>query len=993
MMVMMNSVAERGLLSVEQLNLLGDSTGDYYLCYDYGTGLVTFSNNVLGRFDVFAGGEARCSLDEWHEMIDPIDRPRHKGMMEELLSNPGQTYNLNYRVRDRQGRRVWVSSRGRSYAGSAGGAAYLVGRISTQFDMAGGSALTRNFSRDELKEELERICEGERRGCLVLAGVDDLRVINTKSGWKFGDAVIQSLVRGMTRLMPGADKVYRIDGDEFAAIMPEADEAEAARAFGELQEYLRGQCTVSGGCVLLERYSAPDADTLVQYAETALEAAKLAGKNRLNLFSPEDYEKKLRGAELREEMRAAIGAGFKGFDIAYQAQVRSESYELFGAEALLRFDSPRYGPVSTAEFVPVLEQSELIYPVGLWVLDKALEQCLKWRRELPDFHMSINMSYTQLASANIEEDVLRLVRSSGVPGSALTVELTESMQLLNYPHLNDIIRAWKREGIEISVDDFGTGYSNLSRLHEMDIDEIKIDRCFVSGIERSAYNYRLLSNMVELADSCQMRICCEGVETVEELSALETLHPTVYQGFLFARPERGDAFGAHMREWNALIERGGIASLREDALAQTDAGSSDVMCANAILDAADDIYYLSDPDTYEMYYLNRAGRKLFNARDVQGRKCYKVLHGRDAPCEFCTNSRIRRNSFYIWEHQNSYCDRRFLLRDKLVLYNGKQVHLEVATDITRRERLSQATSERLNFASKVVGELQALCAQCDFDSAARQALDAAGAYYQADRAYLFERDAHDPAVWHNAFERCADGVPSRRADFRQLSSDALELWIKQFSQNRSVMLFNLDALKQLSPLDWQSIIARGVFSLIATPILDGERIAGFVCVENPRYSLSDDSQLRVLASFLITRMRQNISEDRYRELLRDGGPDVRGALDMGFWSMHVSARGARPIMTCDSVLRRMLDMEGAPEDADCFDALRSRVRADELARFDAAIMQMERLSEVVTLHIRWRHPARGEVTLCLAGVRFGEAEGSAWLRGYCRALPRETGET
>lgn len=132
--------------------------------------------------------------------------------------------------------------------------------------------------------------------------------------------------------------------------------------------------------------------------------------------------------------------------------------------------------------IPVLEQSGLICSTGLWVLRQALRACRRWRARIPQFHISVNMSYRQLEQASIEEDVLDLVRNSGVPGSALTIEVTESMELADYPHLNRLFRRWRKQGIEISVDDFGTGYSSLSRLKEMAIDEIKIDRCFVSGI-------------------------------------------------------------------------------------------------------------------------------------------------------------------------------------------------------------------------------------------------------------------------------------------------------------------------------------------------------------------------------------------------------------------------------------------------------------------------------------------------------------------------------
>lgn len=165
--------------------------------------------------------------------------------------------------------------------------------------------------------------------------------------------------------------------------------------------------------------------------------------------------------------------------------MRSESYELYGAEALLRYHSPRRGDVPSAEFIPILEDSGLIYPVGLWVVRQALEQCARWRKVWPQFHISVNMSFRQLAINTVQADVLAAVKASGLPGSALTIEVTESMQLLDYPQINNIFRFWKGQGIEISVDDFGTGYSSLGRLKEMEVDEIKIDRCFIGTSRRA----------------------------------------------------------------------------------------------------------------------------------------------------------------------------------------------------------------------------------------------------------------------------------------------------------------------------------------------------------------------------------------------------------------------------------------------------------------------------------------------------------------------------
>ena len=151
----------------------------------------------------------------------------------------------------------------------------------------------------------------------------------------------------------------------------------------------------------------------------------------------------------------------------------------------------------------------MIVQVGKWVLKEAIAQCAKWRRYNPEFRMSINLSYIQLQQPDLSQYIYDLLEQEGIPGEAIILELTESMQLQDYTKYNQLFYQWGKRGIQISMDDFGTGYSSLSYLKSLAIDEIKIDRCFVSRINMSAYNYRLLRNILELARSAQIRVVCE----------------------------------------------------------------------------------------------------------------------------------------------------------------------------------------------------------------------------------------------------------------------------------------------------------------------------------------------------------------------------------------------------------------------------------------------------------------------------------------------------
>ena len=231
----------------------------------------------------------------------------------------------------------------------------------------------------------------------------------------------------------------------------------------------------------------------------------------------------------------------EGFELYYQPQLKAGNYELYGAEALLRYNSPARGRVFPDEFIPVLEQSGLIKIVGMWVLREALRQCKLWRRTIPQFRVSVNFSALQFEDPHIAEKIIAEIIDADLTGDALTVEVTESIELKSSQSIISAITQLKEYNVNFAIDDFGTGYSNLGYLKQLNVDEIKIDRVFISGIEKDAYNHKLISNVIEFAKGNAIRTCCEGVEKAEELVALEFLFPDIIQGYLFDKPNTADA--------------------------------------------------------------------------------------------------------------------------------------------------------------------------------------------------------------------------------------------------------------------------------------------------------------------------------------------------------------------------------------------------------------------------------------------------------------------
>ena len=848
--IMDSHIWEDPSLRQQLLNQLGDSTDTCYQFFDYKERIFYFSDNIGQLIENLEG--TSCSLEQWCRLLYEDDQKRLRSYSLDLCDKRAEQYTFRYRLLDRQNRPFWAVSKGKLFLDEQDRVLYSLGTVSMESRQQPFPA---DYYRATLNQVLRDLHSQQQGGYLLLVDVANLRQINLKYGREFADGLLQRLNSTLRRLAPDFQRPLRITGSCFCELMQDVDAATVESYFHRVQKSMNESLVLAGGCVSILDYQVPNSDLLLQYAESALEEAKAAGGDQLYFFQPEDYERQLSSLELQEELAAAVKNSFAGFSLYYQPQVRSETFELAGAEALLRFTSQRRGAVSPTQFVPLLERSGLIVPVGLWMLRTALEQCRQWRETLPHFRISANMSYVQLRTPEIQQEVIAALRRANLPGSALTIEVTEGIELQEYDRLNIIFSAWKKEDVEISVDDFGTGFSSLGWLKELTIDEIKVDRFFVNGIHDSAYNLRLLSNIIELARSNSLRVCCEGVETPADLSVLEPLGPGLYQGFYFSEPVPAEEFMRRYPLWQKKVRewRGQNARHSPDGCAFSPHPGE---LEQAILDKTEDIIALCDVNTYEILYLNQEARRAFGIKDYRGKKCYKTIWGKDSPCSFCPNSILRHDTFHVWEKENTYCKRRFLLKDKLLDVQGKTLHLQVATDITSHEILSQAMRERLEFADRVTDYVDILSRETDWVQMVNLALATMGKFYQADRAYLFEQNPEHKDAWDNTFEWCAPNVVSQKENLQLLPLKGVARWLKVFEAHGTIILHNIEPLRKASPLEWEILNNQGIQRVVAVPIMSDGHVAAFIGVDNPRYSIQDDSQARVMASFLMARFRR-----------------------------------------------------------------------------------------------------------------------------------------
>ena len=962
---------------IKSLNIFSQSTDDFYYLFDYEKKTFYFSDNIKEANNALASLDTTLSAEKWQTIIDPRDVKRLNTILNKIKHKRIDRFNFNFRIIGDNNQSSWLNNKGKLYCHKDQHIEYILGRLSNYVPYTQST----NHHLKKLKHDLNKMFLSSIPGYLVIFGIDDLKTINLKNGRAFGDGIISQVNYTIKKITHHDYSIYRINGDCFALVLTHYISQKVKQMYRYIQQELINQCTISAGAVSLTDYHIANCDILIQYAEVALDRAKINGKNQLCFFNPENYERKLAELELIEDIMTSIKNNFQGFELYYQPQYYSETFQLYGAEALLRYFTNKGQSIPAPQLIDLLEQNDLIYQVGLWVFKEALKTCQRLRKICPHFHISVNMSCNQLLHDSIEYDVIDIIQNSGVPGDAITIEITESLELANYPHLNNLFKSWKKYGIEISIDDFGTGYSSLSRLKEMSIDEIKIDRSFITEIQNNIYNHRLLTNIIDLANSSQIRVCCEGVETYLELKIIDDLHPTLFQGFLLGKPcdethfKNNHIFIDETYQQNIMTHLIGINNTKMPTTNHSDE------VAQTILNAENDIFYLSDLDTYELYYLNPAGQKMFNAKNYKGKKCYEVLHGHDRPCWFCTNRHLRQDSFYVWENNNKFCGRHFLLKDKLVSYQGKKVRLEVALDITDQEYISQSAKERLSFANKVVGYVNTLSKYSNYKEAVNKVLASIGDFYQADRAYLFERDQTHNDHWNNTFEWCDTNIEPQIDHLQNVAPQVVKRWLLQFEQDETIFIYNIAPLKQIAPEEWRTLHKQGIQRIIAVPIRENDQTIGFIGVDNPRYCIHDDSQIRVLASFLLTRIRQDRNEYRYRLLLNENNQDLLQSLKVGFWLLQINKKDNHHILIFDHILKSILDIPDNLDKYQNYDYWISKLNnQDHLFKND--LETMKETGELIQIECLWN----GKIAIRLSGLMVENNESYTKFKGFCRII-------
>ena len=307
--------------------------------------------------------------------------------------------------------------------------------------------------------------------------------------------------------------------------------------------------TISGGIVTNCHIVHVGYLGMTKISQFALSQAKGQGKNQSYIFRGKDYTDFLRKRRILRALRESVENDFAGFDLFFQPIVQAGSEKLFAAESLLRFWLSPEEIVSPVEFIPILEESGLIIPVGKWILRTAFSMCQACQKEYPDFKISVNLSYIQILKSPIFEEIMSGIDDVVLQPSSVIVELTESGYLENSPSIRNVWDKLKGQGINIALDDFGTGYSNLQSIGNTMPHIVKIDRSFTLKALSNDYENRMMRYVIQMVHSIGLQICVEGVETQEELARVVEMGADFIQGYYFSKPcSRQEFLGKYLAQ-------------------------------------------------------------------------------------------------------------------------------------------------------------------------------------------------------------------------------------------------------------------------------------------------------------------------------------------------------------------------------------------------------------------------------------------------------------
>jgi len=519
------------------------SKSRYIFICNMETGISRWSKNAVEFFGM-PGEYMDDVVSIWKEHIHPDDREIFLEDIGAIFSGKKKEHDLEYRAKDKNGNYVMCTCRGKVIDDDDGEPAFFAGTIINHGIIDSIDPTTNLYNLYEFFNYVRGLTESKRNARVMMVGFKRFSDVNEVYGYTFGNEVMRRFADMFLAMARKTGAVFRMDGSKFALCTTQASVEELKELYIDLQDIIQNRMEIDGHRINIALCGSVvcvddfDIDEHVVYASAryALERSKNEKLGELVIVNEDNLSNNIKTVEIISDLRRSVENGCEGFYLCYQPVVSSGTGELVGMEALLRWKKEPYGDIPPGLFIPWIENDRIFFELGNWILRTALEEGKELLKDYPNFLINVNLSYTQLERSEFRSAIVDILESTGFPPQNLCLELTERCRLLDLAFLRNEVIFLKSYGIKIALDDFGTGFSSLNLLRELPVDCIKIDRGFVKDIETSVADQSIVGAVTQCAQTLDINVCVEGIETEELRDYMKKYYSTSYQGYYYSKP-------------------------------------------------------------------------------------------------------------------------------------------------------------------------------------------------------------------------------------------------------------------------------------------------------------------------------------------------------------------------------------------------------------------------------------------------------------------------
>lgn len=488
---------------------------------------------------------------EWLSLIHPDDKAAYLKDFEDMANHVSAYHDVEYRIRNAEGEYVWVNCKGYMTYDDEGVMDFFAGFVTNLGVRNKIDPVTGLWTLQEFRKDTEDMLYNNESGVAVMIGLNNFKRVNDEFGYSYGDKTLYAIAHRMLEVKSQETRIYRMDGSDFALLIGNGSYEDAAREIEKIKQIFsahhmeRGQVHLDfrAGVVLFPQ-DGKYIDQIMSNMFVALENAKNAGRKGITLYTEEMHLKKTRMLRLRDAMRESVNDNFKGFSIVMQPIIDSRTGKGTSCETLLRWNDERFPGIGPMEFIPVLEDTAYIIPVGKWIIDQVLKDLREWedKGNNPIEKVHVNVSYIQLHDDELVDYTVSKLREYRIAPERLVLELTESCRIGRIDELTERLQKFKDQGISIALDDFGTGYASLAVLKDIPTDIVKLDHTMIKSVVGTDKERKLIEFIISFCNNVGIIVCAEGVENTTIMGIVNEAGAELLQGYYFDKPLRVEDF-------------------------------------------------------------------------------------------------------------------------------------------------------------------------------------------------------------------------------------------------------------------------------------------------------------------------------------------------------------------------------------------------------------------------------------------------------------------